>query len=440
MADFADCWESGLSENAKRAIVLCLAGLVFSTIIYQVTVLYLTWHLGSSSKLSEQIRGARLTPGNADAWDRIGEALAGNFDDAQPAQALSFFSRAVKADQLSARNWMDLAQAYEIQGNNAQAKASYEQALSDYPISADVSWRYGNFLLRHGETSEGLMQVHHALMTDPRLIPLAISQLWRFDPDVHMILDDVLPSGQSARFQALDFFAGKHENAAALETWKEIAGQAKTQTIDIQSVFPFLQELIKSDQTSAAVRVWREALGAAHWIGSIPTIGSQIWDGGFEEPILNGGLDWRFEQPSNAYISIDSSVNHSGHKSLRVDFTGGANSDFQDVHQVVPVEPSTHYLFQCFMRTQAISTESGMRFEILDLNDNEVSLMTSDLTGTNPWTPVRTEFVTGQNTHFLDIRLRRLPSRLFDNKLSGTVWVDDVSLKSSPAVGLESHP
>lgn len=92
------------------------------------------------------------------------------------------------------------------------------------------------------------------------------------------------------------------------------------------------------------------------------------------------------------------------------------------------------------MRTQSISTDSGMRFEILDLNDYEVSLMTPDLTGTNAWSPERTDVTTGRNTHFLDIRLRRLPSRLFDNKLSGTVWVDDVSLSQEPAAGAESHP
>lgn len=402
--------------------------------------MYLAWDWGHSSKLSEQVRGANLAPGNADAWDRLGDALQANFDDAQPTTAISFFERAVKANPRSARDWMDLAQAYEASGNVLQANAAYEQAQKDYPISAEVGWKYGNFLVRQGQTSKGLEEVHRALITDPTLIPLAISRIWSADPDVHVILHDVLPDEEAARLQALDFFASGHEDAAALETWNEIAGLAKTKPIDIHDAFAFLQELIASDRTEDAERIWREALAAARLPESMAPSGSQVWNGGFEEPILNGGLDWRFEQVPGAYISRDSSVHHSGEKSLRVDFTGGMNLDFSSVHQIVGVKPSVHYVFQFFMRTQSISTENGMRFEILDLNNNEVSLMTPDLTGTNPWTPVRVDVTTGKDTHFLDIRLRRLPSRLFDNKLSGTVWVDDVSLSQDATAGAETNP
>ncbi|MFZ0333504.1 MAG: hypothetical protein WAN10_16525 [Candidatus Acidiferrales bacterium] len=427
-----------MGDAGKRAAVLCVAVIIFCAVIYQATVLWLAWDWERSSELSEQIRGANLVPGNADEWDRIGEALAANFD-AQPADAISFFERAVRVNPRSAGDWMDLAQAEEADGNAAQADAAYERARRDYPISAEVLWKYGNFLLRQGQTSEGLEEVHRALVTDPSLVPLAISRVWYLDPDASVILHDVLPEGQRVRFQALDFFAGRREEAAALETWEEIAALAKFKPIDIHDVFPFLQYLIYSDQAKEAERVWREALPAARWPEPRAT-GSQIWNGGFEEPIVNGGLGWRFEQAPGAYVSTDSGVYHSGEKSLRVDFTGGVNLDFYNVHQIAPVEPSTHYVFQYFMRTQSISTDSGMRFEILDLNDYEVSLMTPDLTGTNAWSPERTDVTTGRNTHFLDIRLRRLPSRLFDNKLSGTVWVDDVSLSQEPAAGAESHP
>ena len=38
------------------------------------------------------------------------------------------------------------------------------------------------------------------------------------------------------------------------------------------------------------------------------------------------------------------------------------------------------------------------------------------------------EFTTGPDTHFLEVHLRRTASRLFENRLSGTVWVADVYL------------
>lgn len=408
-------------------------------IIYQATVLCLAWRWGTSQRFSQQIRGANLAPGNAESWDRLGEALTSNFDSADPAKAISFFRRAVEVDPRSAHDWMDLAQAYEVNGNVPQAQAAYEQAQRDYPISAEVSWKYGNFLLRQGATANGLSQVHQALVTDPTLIPLAISRIWDAEPNVGVILRNVLPDGERARFQTLDFFAARHNWPAALETWKEIADAGKTKPISIHEALPFIEELTTTDQAVAAEQVWRQALAAARWPEDKEAGGSLVWNGGFEEPIVNGGLDWRLEQVPGAYISTDSGTYHSGRRSLRVDFTGGVNLDFWNAHEYVPVEPLTHYAFQCFMRTESISTESGMRFEIEDLNDNGVQLLTRDMTGTSPWTSVRADVTTGPKTHFLDIRLRRLPSRLFDNKLSGTVWVDDVSLSREPGPVAEPH-
>jgi hypothetical protein len=84
------------------------------------------------------------------------------------------------------------------------------------------------------------------------------------------------------------------------------------------------------------------------------------------------------------------------------------------------------------MRTEAITTESGMRFSVIDPNHNgALSVLTDNFTGSHPWTPVDADFVTGPSTHFLLVRLYRDPSRLFENKLEGTVWIADVSLVAS---------
>jgi hypothetical protein len=73
-----------------------------------------------------------------------------------------------------------------------------------------------------------------------------------------------------------------------------------------------------------------------------------------------------------------------------------------------------------------------MRFSIYDPHyPAVVNLRTENLTGTNPWTPADADVTTSPDTHFLVVRLLRTPSRLFDNRLSGTVWLADVSLVPS---------
>jgi hypothetical protein len=102
---------------------------------------------------------------------------------------------------------------------------------------------------------------------------------------------------------------------------------------------------------------------------------------------------------------------------------------YQDLYQAVLVTPGMHYHFRGYLRTDQISTESGMRFEILDPRDTKgLDILTASETDTQPWTLAETEFTAGPQTHLIYIRLARLPSQRLANRLSGTVWVDDVEL------------
>ena len=428
------------ADSRSRLAILCFAGVFSLTLIYQASKLCLAWYWGCSNDISQQLRGANLVPGDAEAWDRLGQAAQWNFDSPNPSLAVSYYRKAVADDPRSADDWLNLANAYEVVGDVAKASSAYKVAQSDYPISADVAWKYGNFLLRQGQTREGLRQIRDAVVTDPKLIPLAISQMWTFDHDANVILSDILPPDPAAYFQALDFFSANQNTDAAMIAWGRIIALPRRHPLDLKQSFPFLDSLIAQGDTADIRRIWRQALSAADWDSEPPTDDSLVWNGSFESPIVDGGLDWRVDQIPGAYISVDSNTAHSGTHSLRVDFSGGMNLDFYHVHQFVPVQPSTAYVFQAFLRTEAISTESGIGFEILDQQHKEVNVLTSNLTGTNPWTPVRADVTTGPDTKFLWIRLRRFPSKRFDNKLGGTVWVDDVTLVPQTTPAGHSQP
>jgi hypothetical protein len=102
---------------------------------------------------------------------------------------------------------------------------------------------------------------------------------------------------------------------------------------------------------------------------------------------------------------------------------------YEDLFQSVLVSPDTHYHFQGFLRADQISTESGMRFEIVDPKDPQhLDLLTKNETGSLPWTLEQLDFTTGPQTHLILVRLARKRSERLDNKLRGTVWIDDVTL------------
>ena len=154
-----------------------------------------------------------------------------------------------------------------------------------------------------------------------------------------------------------------------------------------------------------------------------------MFDGGFEKEITGDGFGWRQRDVEGADFDFDMDMKHSGSRSARLIFDGTKNLLYENLFQEILVSPSTHYRFQGFLRTDGISTDSGMRFEILDAKDPQhVDVITTNETGTQPWTLEQVDFTSGPKTHMVLIRLIRKTSERLDNKLHGTVWIDDVSL------------
>jgi hypothetical protein len=244
-----------------------------------------------------------------------------------------------------------------------------------------------------------------------------------------VLLNQVLPATQDAYFQAIDFIAANGQPAGALVIWARLLTSGKP--FELRRSFPLLEFLIQSDRAEDASRVWREALAAAGLPHSEPANQSLIWNGNFARDFLNGGLDWRWSSPFGASIGFDASPPSSGGRSLRLDFSGGANLDLAEPREFVPVEPGRRYHFHADLRTQGITTENGVFFSIGDPNHGAAIVTTENLTGTHNWTPVDVDYTTAPVTHFLLIQLRRSPSRLFENKLGGTAWIGDVSLTAS---------
>jgi hypothetical protein len=375
-------------------------------------------------------RGVALEPQNAAAWDHLGRARETDFVNPDPAGAVADFEKAVARVPLSAEYWTDLAVGYESIGNIPRAREAFSRARSAYPASALVAWTYGNFLLRQNDEADGYAQINHALQTDPTLVPIAISRVWHLTQDPNVLLNQVLPPNQDVYFQAIDAMQASGQFAPALIIWHRLLSLGKP--IELRRSFPLLELLIQSGRSEDAIRVWREALAAAGLPHNEPANQSLIWNGDFARDFLNGGLDWRWSYPLpfGTSFSFDA-PEPSGGRSVRLDFSGGANLDLTEPLEFVPVEPSHRYHFHAALKTEGITTENGVLFSITDPYHGGDQFLTENFTGTHVWTPVDLDFTTGTQTHFLLVQVRRFPSRMFENKLSGTAWIGDVSLMPS---------
>ena len=428
-----------MARSAPVSRYAFLAGLLVAAIAlaWQASKVWLADYRLESGRLSEMEKSAALLPGNADAWDRLGRLYLFSFSDPNVPLATSYFQKAVAIDPLSEHYWLDLAEAYQEEKNSGAALDALDHARQVYPSSAVVAWVYGNFLLAQGKPAEGYEEMRQAIHSDRTLLIPAISSVWHSSGDVNELLDHVVPADAESYFAALDFFSSIHDGLSGLAVWKRIADLKAP--IRLEACFPFLDELIHENDAANARVVWNEATELSEQPNLATGGNSIISDESFEADFPNGGLGWRWKPEVSATINFDVAPPAGRGRSIRVDFNGGVNLNLSQPAQFVAVEPATAYRFHALMRTDQITTDSGLRFSLVDpAHSDAPTLVTENLTGSNPWKAVDGELLTGPATHFLNVRLFREPSRLFENKLSGSVWIGDISLV--PLTDSAGHP
>jgi tetratricopeptide (TPR) repeat protein len=418
-----------IALEAARARWSFLLGilLIAGGLIFLASRVWLAAYWGESLDPDQLLRATILEPTNADYWNRLGFYEKWNFERRDLRRVVLYDQRATEADPRSDTYWMDLAEAYEAIGQPAPAREAFERAQSAHPISSEVAWRYGNFLLRQKDYSEAFAELRRALTTDPNLTVEAVSECLKASDDLPRILTDVLPNQNGQYLMALDYFLAQHQVDAAVTVWDRLRSQKPS--AKMAEVVPLINELIGQERVEDALKIWRQALEATGWPRDEAGDSSLVFNGGFEHDVLDGAFDWREDSVAGAAFTSDINVVHSGGRALRITFDGSANLDFQNLWQFSPVEPNHHYHFAAYLRLEEISTDSGIRFAIHDaFHPAALQILSPDVIGSHPWSLVEADFVTGPETHLLTIALRRVPSWKFDNKLRGTVWVDDVLL------------
>ena len=383
------------------------------------------WNESSDPK--KWLAAARLEPGNAQYWERLGLYDELNLEQRDQSRATDYLRRAVRIDPRSVHPWLELAALDEDRGDFSAAKRAYEMAQSDFPISPDVAWRYGSFLLRQGDLSRGFAALRRAIDKDPSLEASVLAESWAVDPSADSIAAAVLPQKAAYYVRAIRYFLLQEQTGAALTMWTRLL--KLNQPVAMTDSIDLIDDLLSENQVSEAHHVWNEALQRSGWLVAPDADASLVSNGGFERDLLNGGFDWRELPFRGASYHLDSSVFHSGHQSLRITFDGAANINFQHIFQYVYVAPHQRYRFRAYLRTKGISGGNGIEFDIFDQrHPEELQTLTPALAGTNGWVPVRVDFESGADTQMLEILLRGALGPAFDSRLRGTIWVDDVSL------------
>jgi tetratricopeptide (TPR) repeat protein len=414
-----------ISITTKRLIIV-LGILIAGFLSYFSVRSALAEYYSELGTLNGYETATRLEPKNAQNWYLLGQYWQHNTVQQDLNRAIQSYLISLSLDSRSADTWLDLASAYESEGDLTSARKAFLQAQHVYPQSADVSSRYGNFLLRQNEKAAGFLEIRSAIEADPRRGLEAFLICRHVEPDLVLILDRALPPVASVYLDVIWQLTSEGRTDQALMVWSKLVSlHPKLQR---REVFYFVDGLLNNRRATDAQRVWSQAIALMDLPKLEDPPGSLIWDGGFETDATGGGLAWRFQPSRWITISFDKNVKHTGLRALRIDFSERENFDFDGVCQSIIVEPNTKYEFSAWLRTKQLDQERGVFFRLTTpgIQGSQV-VTTPELAGTKDWTRVSVPWTSPDHAPLSEVCLWRLAG-LRSNRVPGTAWVDDVSL------------
>jgi hypothetical protein len=372
-------------------------------------------------------KAIQLEPRNAQNWYLLGRYWQYNLYDPDAQRAIGAFKTSLSINPRSADTWLDLASIYELADDPSSARNAYLQAQKVYPASAEVSWRYGNFLLRQGEFPQAFAEIRRAVYADPKRGGEAFSRCWRVDPDIQTILNNVLPPHRDAYIEVLHELTVQANADAALAVWPRLV--AIHPRLFLYDVLGLTDMLIGHQHPADARRVWDDAVRLSGSPAPLGPPGSVVWDGSFETGFRGGAFAWLFSPSGGVQAIFDTKEKHSGNQSLRLTFDGKHNVNSSIVCTIAAVQPGTPYQLSAWLRPQALTTDQGVRVQLSwSQNSKTQTLATPDAQGTQPWTRVETQWTPPSDVQAAQICVVRYASDKFESRIQGTAWIDDVAL------------
>jgi len=412
----------GVPLNTPSRKRLALGTAAFLCLIYWFLAgrLFVASVFADKPELASLQRAVRLDAGNAEYRNHVGRYYALVARD--PGAAIEPYRAAVALNPHSARYWFDLASAYQVLGDVSNQTWALEHAIEADPTTPDVAWEAANFYLVQGDNDKALREFRVVLENEPSLSNLAIQFCWRINPDVDMLLQNVVPAKPHAYLAFLDLLMGKQETAATAKVWSAL--MATSQKFELRYVYDYLQYLLNHTDVDQARLVWQQAAPRFGLSSYLPTRNNLIVNGDFGLDVLNGGFDWIYQKQRSVTLTLDPSDFHSGHRSLLITFDGPGVDD-AGIRQFVAVQPNTTYQFSAYYKSGEIEGAGGPHFTLQDVYTRAVVYDSDELKEPGFWKSATGEFTTGENCKLLVLHIRRLPE---SSPIRGKLWVDDFRL------------
>jgi hypothetical protein len=418
------------SRNSRVRIalfVLILASLVFVFFAAR-------WQLGDmlaelTSPTDPQVSNIadvaeELAPHDPRAKWLVATAETNVFSTEAIDSSVQLFGETVRLSPYDFHWWIEYGRSLERAGHPAEAEAALKQAIRIAPNYAHPHWQLGNFYLRLGRTDDAFRELNLATRNNPTYRNQVFALIWDYFGHDPSKVEEIAADTPEARADLCLFFAWRSQPVESLRVWNSLSEKQK---VEFHATAKTTTQVLWQNQA------FREGLEFSRQSGIDPDARIEaITDPGFESPLRNSEetfFGWKIDRADGkADVAPDTSVRHSGTRSLRITFRNYDKQTLKCMWQNVAISPKTKYKLNFWIRTENLRSGGPPFVEVVNATDDKaLGASQSFPFGTNEWLQMSVEFTTPNDSKGIYIRT----SRGYCGDICpivGIVWLDDFEL------------
>ena len=353
----------------------------------------------------------------------LGRFYQYNSESSDLAKAIKYYEESIRLSPLQGGCWLDLAKAYRAAGLTENAGNALERAVRLIPKSPAVMWEAGVFYLINGDIGRSIRSLRKFILLDPERQADAYDLVWKIPLDSQYVLENLIPDSYPYYKRYLLYLISTDRINESKDLWNKIKGLP----IEDELLLGYTDFLISKHLYEDAGSIWKDFMDRK-FRGRKENQPSLLWNGSFEYDVLNGGFDWKISETKGADVFLDWGIHIFGDRSLGVTFDGTQNPDITIASQVVMVVPQAKYLLRGNIKTDSLTTTNGLFFSVEGHDCSGLYKKSDIITGTNFWREINVEFEVPPECSAVSLKVRRERSSKLDNKISGSAWIDGISL------------
>jgi hypothetical protein len=402
-------WEIRLDTWPRKLIAITLVVVACGALIYRTWWLFLAAWITRGNPPDPAIyeRAIRYDPQNADYRFVLAQLYNYSTEHLNIPRAGEEYLEAVRLNPYRSAHWLELSKYYEQAGDKEQSVAAMKRALQHDPNYAQTHWAAANLYIRLNDLSAADFELRRTADLDVSYLSQVLDLVWQFYQDPVRIMATHVPNTKESNLVAMNYFISQKSESGAALAWAKL----RTFTTKPPERFGYVDYLVTIGKPHEAWKVFTYPATESTPI---------VFNPSFETDPINGGFDWRYASTDDAEARRDTTTAKTGMASWLVNFAGKENIDYAGVWHWIPVTKGKSYKLSFWMKTEGISTNEGVFIEV----DGRAS---EKQVGTTYWQQFEIPFTA--SGEIVTIRLRRVPTKKFDNLLKGKVWLDDFDLK-----------